>query len=185
MQAKPCLTSHCFLFPPDVPFALRLIPWPVRCRLWLLPALLRMAIGEFRGTARLLACCFRLTDLILGFCCFSADNPAAHAAFEAGFCDKLRQSGRDNFANANGCTFSFLNSAGKATGSLNDIQVSLKGMLQDMSPEDVTIFDKSVEAAFNEAFKKADYTISGVRAVSELDVSDVAGFARASEENVG
>ena len=142
-----------------------------------------MAMGKFRGTAGLVACCFRLTYLL--FCCFSTDDAAAHAAFEAGFCDKLRQSGRDNFANANGCTFSFLNSAGKATGSLNDIQVSLKGMLQDMSPEDVTIFDKSVEAAFNEAFKKADYTISGVRAVSELDVSDVAGFARASEENVG
>ena len=78
-----------------------------------------------------------------------------------------------------------MKSAGQATGARNDIQVSLKGMLQKMSPEDVTIFDQSVEAAFNEAFKKADYTISGVRAVSNVDVTDVAGYSRSSQENVG
>lgn len=115
-----------------------------------------------------------LTQLRRAFDSKSSEDASKHAAFEASFCDNLVASGRPNFAGASGCTFSWINSAGMATGANNDIQVTLKGMLQDFSAADASIFDTSVEDAFNEAFKKAGYTISGVRAVANLDISDAA-----------
>jgi hypothetical protein len=76
----------------------------------------------------------------------------------------LINSGSSNLANAHSCSFAFLDTPGAGSGVETTAQVILKGLLQDLSPTDVSIFEKSIISSYNEAFKKVGYTISTIEA---------------------
>jgi DNA-binding protein YbaB len=95
-----------------------------------------------------------------------------HTSFEKAFCDKLRQSGSANLAQANGCSFSYLDTPGlKVAVEVTEAQIIMDGTLHELSEDDVVIFEKSVKAAYNEAFKTAaGYAMNGVEVIADMDM---------------
>ena len=77
-----------------------------------------------------------------------------HATFEAAVCHTLQASGSVNFANANGCSVSYLT---KEQDS-EEGQVLVQGTLRDMSAADMKIFKETLTATYKEAFEVTDNT---------------------------
>ena len=87
-----------------------------------------------------------------------------HSNFEDMLCGLLNASGSSNLAKANGCTVSFVHkpiqaddiicNSGEDTKAV-DTQFIMQGSQYDLSLEDIDLIDKSIVAAYNEAFVPA------------------------------
>jgi len=109
-----------------------------------------------------------------------------HKSFEEKFCAKLRSSGSANLANAQGCSFAIVDMPGQAdfvpiesayastNGQSTEGQIVLRGTLNELSEADLKLLDKSVIAAYNDAFAKAGYKLK-LKSKASVYVSETPG----------
>ena len=112
----------------------------------------------------------------------SIDLGHLHKTFEKTFCGELRASGYSAFANAKGCSVSFLTAPGQDIESLpiaeipsSEAQLIFLGNLRDFSEEDMYLIDQKVKAAFNDAFMGTGLSLQDIRSVFSF------GIARGAE----
>ena len=102
------------------------------------------------------------------------EDSSNHKLFVESFCNLLATSGSENLAKAHHCSFSFLEKPGHKVAPLSLVNrgeaalgfLSVTGLLQELSTEDIAIVESSTLETFNQAFAN----IAGYSELASLHV---------------
>lgn len=89
---------------------------------------------------------------------------------ELDICEELKATGMANFANAKGCSFSFLENV---ADEAETARVVIKGALRNLSTEDAKIFEQSITAAYNDAYMGA--STANFKTINDAPLSSLGG----------
>jgi len=117
-----------------------------------------------------------------------ATSANIHRGFEKRMCKKLRASGVENFSRSRHCSFNILENPGSFSGRLSEkvvyealdgratgVEVSVLGLKNEPSEDEVKYMESAVYEAHNDAFLNIGYALTDFDAVSLLPYDTMDG----------